>query len=88
MKLITDTREQLKLTFTPCIGVEYVVETLSVGDYSASYIINGKTIESSTIIERKSLGDLFSSYTSGYDRERAKFLRCKELGKRFILYTN
>jgi hypothetical protein len=85
MRLISDTREQNPLHFLTCVHVEYVVGTLSVGDYSASYCVGGKVVESTTIVERKSIGDLFSSYTSGYERERAKFLRCKELGKRFIL---
>jgi len=85
MRLITDTREQLQLTFSPCVGVEYVTGTLSCGDYAASYVIDGKEIQSHAVVERKALGDLFSSYTSGYERERAKFIRCKELGKCFIL---
>lgn len=85
MRLVSDTREQNPLHFLTCVHVEYVVDTLSVGDYSASFVIGGRTVESSTIVERKSIGDLFGSYTSGYERERAKFLRCKELGKRFVL---
>lgn len=85
MKLITDTREQLPLRFQFVNGVEYVSQALSVGDYSASFVIGGKTVDSSTVIERKEKGDLFSSYTSGYERERAKFLRAKELNKFFIL---
>jgi ERCC4-type nuclease len=85
MKLIIDSREQAPLTFSPCVGVEYEVSALGVGDYSASYTIEGKEGESHAVVERKSLGDLFSSYTSGYERERAKFLRCKDLGKCFIL---
>jgi ERCC4-type nuclease len=85
MRLVSDTREQSPLHFPLVNGVEYVVGTLSVGDYSASYVIGGKTVESASVIERKEKGDLFSSYTSGYERERAKFLRAKEANKTFIL---
>jgi ERCC4-type nuclease len=85
MKLFTDSREQLPLTFSHCVGVEYLVSALVSGDYSASFVIDGRVVESNSFVERKNIGDLFSSYTSGYERERAKFIRCKELGKRFIL---
>lgn len=85
MRMITDSREQLPLTFTPCVGVEYLVSALGVGDYSASYTIEGKDIESTSVVERKSIGDLFGSYTSGYDNERKKFLRAIEAKKKFIL---
>jgi ERCC4-type nuclease len=85
MKLISDTREQAPLKFSICNGVEYVVGTLNIGDYSASYTIGGETIVSSSIVERKSIGDLFGSYTSGYENERKKFLRAIEAKKKFIL---
>ena len=85
MKLIRDSREGLPLHFEAVVGVEIVTEALSTGDYSASYVIGGRVVESSSVIERKEKGDLFSSYTSGYDRERKKFLRAIEAGKKFIL---
>lgn len=85
MKLITDSREQDPLAFSACVGVEYVVEALGVGDYAASYVIGGRVVESHAVIERKSIGDLFSSYTSGYARERDKFFRARAAGREFIL---
>lgn len=85
MKLISDTRETLPLHFQSVVGVEHVRGTLSFGDYTASYVIGGKEVTSSTVVERKAKGDLFSSYTSGYERERAKIIRAKVDGKKFIL---
>lgn len=85
MLLITDSREQEALIFPKKVGVEYKVACLGVGDYTASYTIGGREVESSSVVERKSKADLFGSYTSGYENERKKFIRAKELGKRFIL---
>jgi len=78
MIIIIDTREQNPLSFKS-MGVEEVVETLPVGDYTA------KGQESEVVIERKELGDLWTSYSTGYDRERAKILKAKESGIQFVL---
>lgn len=85
MILYTDSREQDELRFSKVNGVEYLTSCLSVGDYFASYVIEGKVVESSSVVERKSIADLFGSYTSGYENERKKFIRAKELEKKFIL---
>lgn len=78
MVIITDSREQAALEFTPVAGVEYRVACLPVGDYG----VDGDT----TVIERKSVADLWNSYTGeNYERERDKFRRAKELGLKFIL---
>jgi genome maintenance exonuclease 1 len=86
IKILIDTREQMELRFQPVVGVEIVHQCLKTGDYSATFNIQGKEVESSTICERKGFSDLWNSYTGdNYNRERCKFLRCKELGKTFIL---
>ena len=69
------------MIFVPTDGVEFVTETLQVGDYAARH----NDIMDTTIFERKSVQDLWGSYTKGYDRERAKILKAKELGLKFIL---
>ena len=84
MILISDTREALPLVFSKIEGVEYRTEGLSVGDYTARYK-DGKM--SDTIWERKSLPDIFLSFTGkNYERERKKMLRYKECGfEKYIL---
>ena len=77
MVILIDTREQVPLTFAKCEGVETIVQMLPVGDYSAR--------GSRVVIERKSVADLYGSYTANYDAERAKILKAKELGLKFIL---
>ena len=77
MVIITDTREQAPLEFNKTEGVEFKRGTLPVGDYTAE----GQQV----VFERKSCGDLFSSYGKGYERERTKILKAKELGLKFIL---
>lgn len=77
MVILIDTREQVPLTFAKCEGVETIVQMLPVGDYSAR--------GSRVVIERKSVADLYGSYTANYDAERAKIVKAKELGLKFIL---
>lgn len=84
MKLIIDTREKEKngaLSFVDVEGVELVREYLPVGDYTASH--NG--ILDKTVIERKSISDLFGSFSSNYPAERAKIIRAKERGLDYII---
>ena len=54
---------------------------LKVGDYGAEHA-KGPDL---SVVERKGVADLFNSYTSGYDQERNKILKAKELGLTFIL---
>ncbi len=82
MQLIVDVKEQLPLEFVRTEGVEIVKENLHVGDYTARHK-DGQL--DTTVIERKSIADLFSSYTSNYDAERAKFIRAKTRNLKFIL---
>lgn len=82
MRLVTDTREQAALVFAEVRGVEYVREALPAGDYAAWHS-DGRQDE--TVFERKSVADLFNSFTSGYEHERAKILRIKDMRLRYIL---
>lgn len=81
MKLVTDTREQEPLSFSAVEGVELVRECLPVGDYGAWY----GDVQVKAVVERKSIGDLFTSFTSNYEAERAKMVRARDAGLRFIL---
>ena len=62
-------------------GVEVRVQMLPTGDYGAEH----DGILDTTVFERKSLGDLFSSFTAGYAREKAKWQRAQALGLTYIL---
>ena len=81
MKLYVDSREQLPLEFPQTVGVEVVPTALPLGDYGASY---GDRLDP-TVIERKSISDLFTSFTSGYEAERAKILKAITLELSYIL---
>ena len=68
-----DTREQKPLEFTiDHIVTGVFVEKLDIGDYSARYLDG---VSCSVCFERKSIGDLFSTLTSGYPRFK------KEIGR-------
>ena len=82
IKIVCDTREQNPLIFSACEGVEVVTSTLKVGDYGCKL---GDGSESRTVWERKSLQDLYSSFSSGYENEKNKIEKAKELGKKYIL---
>lgn len=83
MEILIDTREQDALTFQFVDGVSVKSECLKVGDYTARH--KDGTMDK-TVIERKSIGDLFSSFTgSNYEREKDKIKRAKELGLRYVL---
>ena len=56
--------------------------TLAVGDYGARHKDDRMD---ETVIERKSIPDLFTSFSSGYEREKAKIEKAKALGLRYIL---
>jgi hypothetical protein len=82
MKLIIDTREQNELTFVSVVGVEVCRETMNVGDYTARHSDGSMD---TTVIERKSVSDLYGSFTANYDAERAKILRAKDQGLKYVL---
>lgn len=82
MQIIIDVQEKNPLQFSNVEGVEIVTASLDTGDYWCRHT-NGSL--DSTVIERKSVGDLFSSYTNEYEREKAKIMRAKGSGLRFVL---
>ena len=78
---MTDTREQAPLVFPKVIGIEYVTETLPVGDYTSWH----KGVPDTSVVERKSVADCFTAFTSNYPAERNKILRAKDLHLQYIL---
>lgn len=82
MILVQDTREQLELDFKGIDGVEKVEKmTLPYGDYTA--IVHERPVP--IVFERKGLGDLFGTMTSGYDRFKREMERAKESDMKLIL---
>ena len=77
MILLIDTREQNPLEFVVTNGVEVITQTLPVGDYGA--------VGQMVVVERKSIADLFGSFSKNYDAEKAKIMKAKELGLKYIL---
>jgi len=79
--IVIDSREQHPLEF-PSREIKTTVEALDVGDYAIK--INGKL--ANIRIERKSISDLFSSFSGiNYSRERGKIHRAKSIGARYII---
>lgn len=82
MQILIDTRERDALTFEIIQGIEVKSECLPTGDYGCRHK-DGKM--DAAVIERKSIGDLFHSFTHEYENEKAKIQRAKEAGLRYIL---
>lgn len=82
MQILIDTRERNPLPFQFVHGVSVKSECLKVGDYACRHSDN--TMDSS-VIERKSIPDLFHSFTHEYENEKKKIERAKELGFKYIL---
>lgn len=76
-----DTREQKPLEFRDGIFDEIVVAGFPTGDYWCE--INGSEVP--LCYERKSLGDLYSTMTSGYPRFKKEMERAKEAGLKLVL---
>jgi len=81
VRLVTDSREQAPLVFQKVVGVEYVTEKLPTADYNAWH---GDEPDS-TVIERKGVGDCFTSFTSNYEAERNKIKLAKDLNLNYII---
>jgi ERCC4-type nuclease len=82
MILMADTREQQSLDFSGLEGVEKVENVaLPYGDYTA--IIHDKPVP--IVFERKGLGDLFGTMTSGYERFKREMKRAKDDNIKLIL---
>lgn len=88
MKLYVDTREQLPLEFEVDGVVTEVIRTkLPYGDYAAGWEDKkGNHIEFMPLFwERKGLGDLFGTLTSGMERFKREIERAKEDGISLII---
>ena len=81
LTIIIDSREQNPLKFQEVSGVSVVCEGLDVGDYA--YKIGD--VVGPIRIERKSIPDLFGSFSSGYEAEKAKIIKARQLGYKYIL---
>ena len=79
--LKVDSREQKPLEFRDGVFDEIVTEGLPVGDYWAE--LNGKELP--ICFERKGLGDLFGTMTSGYERFKHEMKRAEEAGLKLVL---
>lgn len=82
MQILIDTREQNALTFQFVDGVSVKSQKLDVGDYGCQHLDGSMD---KTVIERKSIGDLFHSFTQEYENEKAKIKRAKDAGLRLVL---
>lgn len=79
MKILVDVLEKHPLEFVETDGVEVIKRPLPVGDYQAE--------GQDCVVERKSVADLFTSFSSNYEAERAKIIRAHERGLKYILAT-
>jgi len=84
LTILSDSREQLPLNFVGLEGVDKV-ETIGLpfGDYTA--MIDGRQVP--ICFDRKNLGDLYGTMTSGYERFKREMARAKEVGHKLILIT-
>lgn len=82
MQILIDTREQDALTFQFTEGVSVKSECLKVGDYTVRHKDGSMD---TAVVERKSVADLFHSFTHEYENEKEKIFRAKELGLTYIL---
>lgn len=80
MIILIDTREQLALEFPKAKETRKVC--LNVGDYSACFY-EGHQIP--VVFERKSIGDLYGTLSSGYERFRREIDRAKADNIRLII---
>ena len=78
MVILADKREQRPLPFES-VGLVTAVSsaTLAVGDYS---VVFKDGTRPPVAFERKSVGDLFGTFTSGYKRWKREWEKSKELG--------
>ena len=67
------------------LGIEHRQVTLATGDYGCYHRRTDGWHRDPVIFERKSVSDCFASFTSGYEREKAKWQRAQALGLTYIL---
>jgi len=81
IKLRIDTREQKPLTFNKSMFDEITVQCNPVADYWCE--VNGEEVP--IVFERKGLGDLFGTLTSGHDRFKREIGKAAEFGLTIIV---
>ena len=82
--ILSDSREQEPLVFDRIKGVDKVeVIGLPFGDYTA--MIDGKQVP--ICFDRKSISDLYSTMTHGYERWKKVMQKAKDAGHKLILIT-
>ena len=82
MKILQDSREQLPLEFNHELITETIIMPLPVGDYSCEF---ESGLQVPIIFERKSIGDLFSTLSGGYERFKREIEKAKSLDIKLIL---
>ena len=82
MIIIQDSREKLGLTFNHPWITAVRIEKLDVGDYGAEFIDGHKP---SVYFERKSIGDLYGTLSSGYLRFKNCIKRAQDSGKTLFI---
>jgi len=75
MIMVIDSREQKPLDFDHPWVEKTVVEKLDIGDYRARFQDGHMP---STVFERKSIGDLYSTMTHGYERFKKEIIRAQK----------
>lgn len=66
-------------------GVEVVQRALPVGDYACVHRWKDTECLDPVIIERKGISDLFRSFSSSYEAEKAKLEKATALGLAYVL---
>lgn len=75
--IVIDTREQQPLKFK---GLNIISSKLECGDYATS-------VDSKVTVERKSLGDFYSTLSTGFERFKREIIRAKEMGIYIVVVT-
>ena len=82
MQILVDSREQSPLKFKSDTITDVITTKLNVGDYGCKF---KDGFSPPVFFERKALGDLFSTLTSGYKRFKKEILRAGETNTQLIL---
>lgn len=82
MKILIDSREQRPLEFSHAYITGVVSKGLVCGDYMVMFK-DGYVMPLS--FERKALGDLFSTLTSGYKRFKKEIVRAREAKVKLVI---
>jgi hypothetical protein len=76
-EIVIDTREQQPLKFK---DLNIINSKLECGDYA-------KSLDSKVVVERKSLGDFYSTLSNGFDRFKREIQRAAEMGIYIVVVT-